>query len=313
MLLSRRRGAISHHRVGELPGLLRPGDLLVLNDTRCLAARVPGRRRTGGRIEMLFVRAIDAERNVWDALVRGTLRPGEEVTFPEGHGRVEGARGGGRWAIALDVGCPVAEWLDRVGSVPLPPYIRRPAGPTAEDRERYQTVVARHAGAVAAPTAGLHFTTALLAKLAAAGIPHATITLHVGPGTFLPIRNGALEAFEMEAEAYEISPAAVDAIGRARDAGGRVVAVGTTTCRALESAALEGALAAGAGWARLFIRPGHAFRVVDALMTNFHLPKTPLLALVAALTGWPRLRAAYETAVRERYRFYSYGDAMVIL
>jgi S-adenosylmethionine:tRNA ribosyltransferase-isomerase len=312
LLLPRSGKESEHRRVADLPGLLRPGDLVVLNDTRVVAARVGGRRPTGGRLELLFVRPLDDARVEWDVLLRGAPRVGENVELPQARGRwMAGADG--RWRIAVDVEGGVDAWLERVGEVPLPPYIRREHGPTALDRERYQTVVARHPGAVAAPTAGLHFTTELLAALAEAGVEHAMITLHVGPGTFLPIRAGSLDEFSMEAEPYEIPEATAAAVVAARARGGRIVAVGTTTCRALEAAAARGALEPGPGWARLFIRPGHRFRAIDGLLTNFHLPGTPLLALVSALVGWPRLRAAYEDAIARGYRFYSYGDAMLLV
>lgn len=313
LVVPRREGVPRHCRIPDLRWLLRAGDLLVFNDTRVVPARVIGRKPTGGRIELLFVRPVSGRERVWEVIVRGAPRAGDPVALPEGHGRWEERRGPGRWTLALEVPGGVAAWLERVGTVPLPPYVRRPLGPTARDRERYQTVLARRPGAIAAPTAGLHFTEELLAALGAAGIGHVTVTLHVGPGTFLPIRPGPLEGYRMEAEPYEIGEAAVEAIARTRRAGGRVVAVGTTTCRALESAAATGDLRAGAGSATLFIRPGHVFRVIDGLLTNFHLPRTPLLALVAALGGWPRIRDAYALAVRERYRFYSFGDAMLIL
>jgi len=313
MRVPRGEGALAHGKITDLVHVLRPGDLLVLNDTRVVPARVTGRRPTGGRLELLVVRAVDEAQGLWDVIVRGSPRLGEAVEVPGGTGHWKLDRGGGRWTIALDVGEPVPAWLDRVGTVPLPPYIRRVHGPDARDRLRYQTVVARRPGAVAAPTAGLHFTTELLGRLEAGGVGYATITLHVGPGTFLPVRSGSLETFEMEAEPYELSATAVDAINRTRAHGGRVVAVGTTTCRALESAGSDGQLRTGAGWASVFIRPGHTFRMTDGLLTNFHLPRTPLLALVSALTGWSRLQEAYGAAVRRGYRFYSYGDAMLVL
>ena len=240
----------------------------------------------------------------WEALVRGTPRVGERVHLPDGSGEWTAALGEGRWRLRLD-GAPA-------GETPLPPYIRRPGGPTPADRERYQTTYARVPGAVAAPTAGLHFTPALFATLDEAGIAHVALTLDVGPGTFLPVRGGDLAAYTMAPERFTLPAAAAERILASRRAGGRVVAVGTTTVRALESAAAGGTLRAGAGDAALFIRPGHAFRVVDALLTNFHLPRTPLLALVAALAGTDLLRLAYAEAVRQRYRFYSYGDAMLI-
>jgi S-adenosylmethionine:tRNA ribosyltransferase-isomerase len=284
--------------------------LLVLNDTRVIPARVYGRRPTGGRLELLLCEPVGDD--VWEALVRGGPRAGERVLFEQGHGEWLADLGDGRWRVRLDVGMPVLAWLDALGEVPLPPYIRRADGPTTIDRERYQTVFARERGSVAAPTAGLHFTPALFEALAGRGIERTFVTLHVGPGTFLPIRNDDLDGYRMAPERYVLSSSAVGAVGRARAERRRVVAVGTTVVRTLESAAAAGDLAPGEGRAGLFIAPGHAFRIVDALVTNFHLPRTPLLAMVAALAGWERIRAAYETAVRERYRFYSYGDAMLI-
>ena len=302
--------APTHAHVRDLPRLLRPDDLLVLNDTLVIAARVRGRRPSGGRIEVLLCEPHGED--TWHVLAKGTPRAGEQVHFATGRGEWLEDLGEGRWSLRLDVGPSVHAWLDEVGEVPLPPYIRRPSGPTAVDRERYQTVYARTPGAVAAPTAGLHFTPTLLAELAARGIERAFVTLHVGPGTFLPIRGDDLGTYRMAPERFVLGAEAVATIERARTAGRRVVAVGTTVVRALESAAAEGPLVFGEGEARLFIAPGHSFRVVDALLTNFHLPRTPLLALVAALAGWDRIRRAYEEAVRARYRFYSYGDAMLI-
>ncbi len=301
---------LAHHTVAALPRLLRRGDLLVLNDARVIPARVHGRRPSGGRLELLLLGETTAGE--WQALVRGAPRAGERVHLPEGSGEWTAPLGDGRWRLRLEVAGPVLAWLERVGELPLPPYIRRPDGPTAADRERYQTTFARVPGAVAAPTAGLHFTPALLAGLEEAGIAHVTLTLDVGPGTFLPIRGGDLAGYEMAPERFALPAGAVDRILATRAAGGRVVAVGTTTVRALESAAAAGSLRAGRGDAALFIRPGHGFRIVDALLTNFHLPRTPLLALVAALAGPDLWRVAYDEAVRERYRFYSYGDAMLI-
>jgi S-adenosylmethionine:tRNA ribosyltransferase-isomerase len=302
--------ALAHARVRDLPRLLRSNDLLVLNDTLVIPARVRGQRPSGGRIEVLL--CAPQGEDTWDVLAKGAPRVGERVHFATGHGEWLEDRGDGRWRLRLDVGPSVLAWLGEVGEIPLPPYIRRPSGPTEVDRERYQTVFARAPGAVAAPTAGLHFTPALLAELAARGIERTFVTLHVGPGTFLPIRGDDLGAYRMAPERFVLGADAVAAIARARAAGRRVVAVGTTVVRALESAAAEGPLVPREGDAPLFIAPGHEFRVVDALLTNFHLPRTPLLAMVAALAGWDRIRAAYEEAVRARYRFYSYGDAMLI-
>ncbi len=313
LVLDRANGAIRHDRIVALPATLRRGDLLVLNDTRVIPARVRGRRPTGGRVEVLVCEPVDEAGAVWAVLAKGAGRVGERVHFADGSGEWMRDLGEGRWQLRLDVGRPVMSWLENAGEVPLPPYIRRPEGPSRADLERYQTTFARVPGAVAAPTAGLHFTAALLAALEEAGVAHVFVTLHVGPGTFLPIRTDDLAGYRMMPERYVISERAGSAIERALREQRRVVAVGTTTVRALESAAARGDVLAGAGEADLFIQPGHEFRAVRAMLTNFHLPRTPLLAMVAALAGWQRVRAAYEEAVRARYRFYSYGDAMLIV
>ncbi len=302
---------LRHTVVSALPSWLRTGDLLVLNDTKVVPARVRGRRPTGRRIEVLVCEPLDDDR--WVVLARGTPRVGERIDFASGHGEWLEDRGDGRWVLRLVVGTPVLDWLARVGEVPLPPYIRRPAGPTPADVERYQTVFAHRPGAVAAPTAGLHFTPELFAALAARGIERTFVTLHVGPGTFLPIRGDDLARYRMAPERFVIDAAAASAIRRARADGRRIIAVGTTVVRTLESAAAYGEVQATDGLVELFIAPGHEFRVVRGMLTNFHLPRTPLLAMVAALAGWPRVRTAYEEAVHARYRFYSYGDAMLIL
>ena len=309
LVLERGGGPLRHARIGDLPAFLHAGDVLVLNDTRVIPARVYGRRPSGGRLELLFVAPL-GEDGEWEVLVRGVPSRGERVHLPGGQGEWVAPLGDGRWRLRLALREPALAWLERVGEVPLPPYVRR--APTAADRERYQTVYARAPGAVAAPTAGLHLTRELLGAIAAAGVRVATLTLHVGPGTFLPIRSDDLEQHVMAPEPSDIPPSTVEAIGAARAAGGRVVAVGTTTVRALESASADGALHAGPGAAALFIRPGHSFRVVDGLLTNFHLPRSTLLALVTAFAGWDRIRAAYAEAARLGYRFYSYGDAMLI-
>ena len=309
--LDRASTVLRHARVGDLAAFLHAGDLLVLNDTQVIPARVRARRPTGGRLEVLFTQPADGDRE-WEALVRGAPKPGELVHFAEGAGEWVASLGEGRWRLRLLIDEPVLGWLDRVGETPLPPYIDRPGGPTGGDRERYQTVYARVPGAVAAPTAGLHFTPELLSALGAAGIGHASVTLHVGPGTFMPIRNDDLASYAMLPERYAIGEDVAARIDAVRAAGGRIVAVGTTTVRALESAAAADRRAVSSGEATLFIRPGHRFRVVDAMLTNFHLPRTPLLAMVAAFAGWDRVRAAYEEAVARGYRFYSFGDAMLI-
>jgi len=301
-----------HLHVADLPASLRAGDVLVLNDTRVIPARTYARRPSGGRLEVLFVRPAGDDPQEWETLVRGTPRPGERVHFADTDGEWTMSLGDGRWRVRMALPEPVPAWLERTGEVPLPPYVRRSAGPTSADRERYQTTYARHPGAVAAPTAGLHLTPPLLDALRVAGVEVLALTLHVGPGTFLPIRGDDLEMYAMPSEAYDLPASTAERIAAARGDGRRIVAVGTTTVRALESAAADGTLRAGAGEAALFIRPGHRFRVVDALLTNFHLPRSPLLALVAALAGWDRLRDGYDEAVRLGYRFYSFGDAMLI-
>jgi len=319
LVLGRAGGDAAHRRVADLGDLLRPGDLLVLNDTRVLPARVVARRASGGAVEVLFLEPADAPPGAWWALARGKgrLREGETLDV-EGGGRLVllGARGEGRWLVGAEAES-LPDLMARAGRVPLPPYIRReaPDPRDARDAERYQTVYARRPGAVAAPTAGLHLTEALLAALGARGIGVAALTLHVGPGTFSPVRGESLSEHGMESERYEIPEATAARWRETRAAGGRVVAVGTTCVRALEAAARDapdGAPQAGAGRTDLFIAPGHVFRAVDALLTNFHLPRSTLLALVFAFAGRERVLGAYAEAIREGYRFYSYGDAMLI-
>ena len=292
----------------ELPQLLAPGDLLVFNDTRVLPARVRIHKSTGGRLELLLERALQGSRALVQLRDSKSVRIGMALRSDGGEVRVL-ARQGQFWEVQLPA--DTVEFFERYGDVPLPPYIERPA--EASDRERYQSVFARTPGAVAAPTASLHFDQGLLAALAARGIAQEWITLHVGAGTFQPLRTRSPEAHVMHAERYEVGPATVQAIERTHRAGGRVVAVGTTVLRALESAATAcGTLEPGSGETRLFVRPGYRFRVIDALLTNFHLPQSTLLMLVAALAGRETVLAAYAHAVRQRYRFFSYGDAMLV-
>jgi S-adenosylmethionine:tRNA ribosyltransferase-isomerase len=303
-------GPERHARVGDLPRLLRPGDLLVLNDTRVIPARLFGRRApSGGNLELLLIEPLGDRE--WDALVKPgrRARPGTVIELDGLTAEVVDKREDGRHRLRFSE--PVEPHLDRLGHIPLPPYIHRPD--TAEDRERYQTVYAANPGAVAAPTAGLHFTAALLEEIAAAGVEIARVTLHVGIGTFRPVAVEWIEEHRMDRERYEIGEEAAAAIRRARERAGRVVAVGTTVVRTLESAALAGGgqVLPGSGATELFITPGFHFQVVDALLTNFHLPRSTLLMLVSALAGRERVLAAYEEAVREGYRFYSYGDAML--
>jgi S-adenosylmethionine:tRNA ribosyltransferase-isomerase len=313
MVVERSGAPPRHGTFSSIGDFLPDGALLVANDSRVLPARLRGHKEgSGGAVEALLLGV--GSGGVAPAMVRVAkpLRPGQHVDFGDGV-RASVASVATRGRVLLDFGpLDVADVLRRAGEVPLPPYISREEGPTAEDRERYQTVYARHPGSVAAPTAGLHFSEGLIAELGSRGFEFATVTLHVGPGTFTPVR-GDLSDHEMEAENFEISDEVAGRIEAAKAGGRPVVAIGTTTVRALESAAGEsGRLVARAAASRLFIRPGHRFRVVDALVTNLHLPGSTLLALVMALAGREPIRTAYEAAVREGYRFYSYGDAMLI-
>ena len=319
LVVPRNEGTVRHARITDLPAYLDAGDLLVVNNTRVFAARLLGRREpSGGAVECLLLRRLEGD--VWEALMHPgqKLKPGARVRF-------EGAAGvltaevlerhffGRRTVRLVAEGADVDALVDALGHMPLPPYIRR--GDTPADRERYQTVFAAARGSVAAPTAGLHFTREILEALAARGVERQDITLHVGYGTFKPVRTMDVESHEVDPEHYEISASAAEAINRALDQGRRVIAVGTTTTRALEDAAARagGRVPAGAGEATTFIYPGFQFNVISGLVTNFHLPKSSLLMLVAAFAGRERVLAAYREAVAHRYRFYSYGDAMVIL
>jgi S-adenosylmethionine:tRNA ribosyltransferase-isomerase len=312
MVVDRSGEAIRDHRMGDLPDLLRPGDLLVANDSRVLPARLRGRKvPSGGSVEVLLLRSHDATR--WQALVRGRVRAGTRLRFeaaedeaidavvsallPDGTRELEFAR-------------PLEPVLARLGETPLPPYIREPLA----DPDRYQTVFARVDGSVAAPTAGLHFTPQLLDRLADRGVALATLTLHVGQDTFRPIESALIEDHVIHREWAVVPPDTLRRARQARRAGRRVVAVGTTSVRALETAdAAAGESGAGfAGWTDLYIAPGYRFRLVDGLITNFHLPRTSLLVLVAALTGKELLDRAYEHAIAGGYRFYTFGDAMLV-
>ena len=298
--------------VRELPRLLLPGDLLVFNDTRVVAARILGRKPTGGRVEILLERALEERSALVQLAASKPIRTGLLVQTPGGEIEIL-ERSEDLWRVRLPE--PALEFFERWGEVPLPPYIHRAPDPV--DRERYQSIFARESGAVAAPTASLHFDAPLLTALERREIERAFVTLHVGAGTFQPIRVSDPEAHVMHAERAAVSAETCAAIERTRVRGGRIVAVGTTVVRTLESAALaagSGApLAPWSGETRLFIRPGFPFRVVDALLTNFHLPESTLLMLVCALAGSERVLAAYAHAVRLRYRFFSYGDAMLVL
>lgn len=303
------QGAIADRRFADIRELLRPGDLLVFNDTRVIPARLFGQKATGGRVEVLVER-ITGERQA-KAHVRASKspKPGTALILEEAFEVEVSGRDGD--LFVLEFPGAVLELLEAHGRIPLPPYIERAAG--GEDLERYQTVYARKAGAVAAPTAGLHFDQALLGDLAATGVETAYVTLHVGAGTFQPVRADDIRDHHMHAEYLEVAEPVVAAVARTRARGGRVVAVGTTVVRSLESAARGGELAPFAGETDIFIYPGYRFRVVDALITNFHLPESTLLMLVSAFAGRENVLNAYRHAVAERYRFFSYGDAMFIL
>jgi S-adenosylmethionine:tRNA ribosyltransferase-isomerase len=299
--------SLTHCHVTDFPDLLAPGDLLVANDTRVRAARVMGRKRPSGKsVEILFVKPV-AERD-WEVMMKGTWRPGQMIDIAgESHLTVLLQEAG----RTVEGTVPMPELFQLYGRMPLPPYIKRL--PIDQDRDWYQTVFAKDEGAIAAPTAGLHFTPALLARLAARKIGLATVTLHVGIGTFKPVTTDRIEEHQMGSERLHVGVETVEAIERTKQAGGKIVAVGTTVVRALESAAREqGKLLPYHGETNLFITPGFNFGVVDALLTNFHLPQTTLLMLVSAFAGIGFLRYAYEEAVQRRYRFYSYGDAMFI-
>jgi len=320
LVLDRRTGGITHGAVREIARALGPGDLMVFNDTRVFPARLIGEREPGGgAVEVMLVSRLDDER--WEALVHPgqRMRPGRRVRFERGgrtlHGEVLEERFFGRRVVRFwtgDAGT-VMDAVAAIGHIPLPPYIKRPD--LDLDRDRYQTVFAREAGSIAAPTAGLHFTDDILRSLDEAGVERATITLHVGYGTFKPVRAADVEDHTVDPERYTIDDEAASRINAALDAGRRIVAVGTTTTRALESAARQGAgrVAAGAAEADLFIRPGHRFLGAGGLVTNFHLPSSSLLMLVAAFGGRETVLQAYREAVAQRYRFYSYGDAMLVV
>ena len=301
-------GVLNDRQFAELPELLRSGDLLVVNDTRVLPARLYGAKASGGRIEMLLERLLSSDEALVQLRSSHAPKPGSTLSF-DGEVSATVLRRQDEFFV-LRFARPVVEVLDQAGHVPLPPYIHR-ADATA-DRERYQTVYARERGSVAAPTAGLHFSEALLSALAAQGVAFGRLTLHVGAGTFAPLRPHHLKTGRLHAERLQVSAELCTAVASCRERGGRVVAVGTTAVRGLETAAASGMLRAFDGETSLFIRPGYRFQVVDALVTNFHLPESSLLMLVAAFGGMDRVMAAYREAVTRRYRFFSYGDAMFL-
>lgn len=297
-------------RFRDLTDLLRPGDLLVFNDTRVIPARLYGRKQTGGEVEILIERLLPGQEARAQIGASKSPKPGSGITLQDGTRITVLGRDGGFYHLRFETDEPVETVLNRIGKLPLPPYIQRAAD--ADDDSRYQTVFARHAGAVAAPTAGLHFDQALLAELAAMGVQSGHVTLHVGAGTFQPMRAQNVKDHVMHSEWLNVGAELCARIQATRAAGGRVIAVGTTVLRALESAMVDGEVRPFAGDTQIFIFPGYRIRSIDALITNFHLPESTLLMLVSAFAGKERIFAAYRHAVAQRYRFFSYGDAMLL-
>lgn len=312
LVLDKETGEVSHHSFREIADYLEPGDCLVLNDTKVIPARLIGAKEdTGGKIEVLLLKR--REGNVWETLVKPgrKARPGARIRFGEGllTGEILDIAEEGNRLIRFEYEGIFEEILDRLGQMPLPPYITH----QLEDKNRYQTVYAKHTGSAAAPTAGLHFTPEILEQIEKKGVDIAKVTLHVGLGTFRPVKADDILEHHMHSEFYRIEEEAAEKINRAKRSGGRIICVGTTSCRTVESAADEnGRLKACSGWTDIFIYPGYQFRVLDSLITNFHLPESTLIMLVSALAGRERTLAAYEEAIRERYRFFSFGDAMFV-
>lgn len=310
-VVNRRTGAVEHSRFYKLSRYLQAGDVLVLNDTRVFPARLLVRKESGGKVELLFIRPADNHPGAWLALMRShrPCPPGSRLALDDGAVlKVQGYQRPGRVIVALEGDRPMDELLTMAGSLALPHYIRREV--SAADSADYQTVYAAHTGAIAAPTAGLHFTPELLQKLAAEGVRTLFVTLHIGPGTFAPLRSHEVEAHSMEGEFYTMPESTAQALAHARRIGSRVIAVGTSSVRALESYAVTGDLE---GLTGLFIYPGFRFKLVEAMITNFHMPRTTVLAMTMAFGGRELILSAYREAIRHRYRFLSYGDGMLIL
>jgi len=312
LVLDKTTGAVSHHVFREITDFLNPGDCLVLNNTKVIPARLLGEReQTGGHVEVLLLKRRD--KDVWETLVKPgkKCRPGTRLTFGEGLLKaqvLETVEEGNR-LIRFEYDGIFEEVLDRLGEMPLPPYITH----KLQDKNRYQTVYAKYEGSAAAPTAGLHFTAGLLKEIEKKGVSPAYVTLHVGLGTFRPVKEENVLEHHMHSEYYQVTQEAADIINRTKEKGGRIICVGTTSCRTIESAAdADGRVMPGSGDTRIFIYPGYRFKVLDALITNFHLPESTLVMLVSALAGRDNVLNAYEEAVRERYRFFSFGDAMFI-
>jgi len=314
--LERDSRQISHYQFSDIVHLLPERCVLVLNDTRVFPARLRGHKESGGQTELLLLHRLPGAAETWEVMSKGVqgMKAGSRIIIaPELSGTWVSAPRDGRGVICFSITTNFVTLLERYGEIPLPPYIKRLPGNRPEDKERYQTVYARHAGAVAAPTAGLHFTPELLTTIRQRGVEVVFLTLHVGAGTFQPVRTEQIETHVMEEEEYEISEDAAQRINVAKQEGRKIVAVGTTSTRALESAWTEGNVQAGHRRSSLFIYPGFTFQVIDGLITNFHLPRSTLLMLVSAFAGRDFILNAYQEAVRQRYRFYSYGDAMLIL
>ena len=311
LLVERKKTECVHKQVIDLVHLLSPSDLLVVNDTKVLPVRLMAKKRgTGGKIEMVLVREV--EKDTWEVLLKGKVEVGQVLELGKGAMAKIQTRDADRTTVHITASCPIRALLYQIGSMPLPPYIKRM--PDDTDRLSYQTVFAEHEGAIAAPTAGLHFTPALLEALKKKGIKVVTLTLHVGPGTFLPVRDQDIHKHRMHAEEVEVPKATIEQIEKTKQAGGRIIAVGTTVVRSLESSVRsDGKLEPYTGATNLFITPGYRFQVVDGLLTNFHMPRSTLLMLVSAFAGHAKLQTAYAEAMKERYRLYSYGDAMLIL
>ena len=312
LTLDKNTGAVAHHHFYDLPRFLRAGDCMVLNDSRVLPARLIGRRPSGGACEVLLL--VDKGENLWECLVRPgrKLKPGAQVIFGDGHltATIEAELEDGKRAVRFHYQGIFLEILEQLGKMPLPPYITH----QLKDKNRYQTVYALHEGSAAAPTAGLHFTKELLEQIQAMGVKIARVTLHVGLGTFRPVKVDNVLDHHMHSEFYQIEEGEAAKINDTKTAGGRVICVGTTSCRTIESAAGEdGRIKAGSGWTDIFIYPGYRFKLLDGLITNFHLPESTLVMLVSALAGREQVLAAYGEAIRERYRFFSFGDAMLII
>jgi S-adenosylmethionine:tRNA ribosyltransferase-isomerase len=324
LVLERRpvlRSSITDSRFAEIGGYLRAGDCLVLNDTKVLAARFFARRLSGAKLEGLFLEQPD--KDVWEVMLKGLskVKAGERIRLKDISGKdfccaeVVEKKGDGKCVLRVEADGPAEKVLERIGFAPVPPYIKRDADlrQAAKDKERYQTVYARHLGAVAAPTAGLHFTKKLIVQLESRSIRIAYITLHVGEGTFKPVTAERIEGHKIHPERFSIDARNARIINETREKGGRIIAVGTTSVRVLETVAAGSRVQADSGQTQLFITPGYQFKMVDAMVTNFHLPRSTLLALVAAFAGLDTILAAYKHAVEKRYRFYSYGDAMLIM